>query len=285
MSAPKASERIDPAEQSAGRYARVHGALMESDPACKCAAAAALWRDWQTDALAVEAAAEPPTAVPVPGRPTRPRLVAPRELPRRGLGTQEGRAALVHAVAHIEFNAVNLALDAVYRFRELPDYFAGDWLRIAAEEARHFGMVRDRLQDLGCDYGDYPAHNGLWEMACKTDRDPLLRMALVPRVLEARGLDVTPGMIERLSAAGDLETVAVLEVILREEVGHVAAGSRWYAELCRARGLEPEATFRELVREHAPGHVQGPLHAEARLAAGFSAAELDGLESLRLRRD
>ncbi|MEJ2654165.1 MAG: ferritin-like domain-containing protein [Acidihalobacter sp.] len=154
-------------------------------------------------------------------------------MPRRGLGTREGRAALVHAVAHIEFNAINLALDAVYRFRSLPRAYYDDWLRVADEEARHFMLLADRLTDFGMRYGDLPAHNGLWEMAVKTADDWLLRMALVPRVLEARGLDVTPGMIERLRQAGDMETVAALEVILREEVGHVAIGSRWFEE---ARG-------------------------------------------------
>lgn len=254
---------------------------MEPDPQRKCAATAQLWVDWQAGRLRPEADAPPVVRVAVAGRPARPALVPPREVPRRGLGSAAGRVALIHAVAHIEFNAVNLALDAVYRFREMPEAFAGDWLRIAAEEARHFGLVSDRLDELGRAYGDFPAHNGLWEMACKTDHDVLLRMALVPRVLEARGLDVTPGMIERLSAAGDRETVAVLEVILREEIGHVAVGSHWYAYLCRARGLEPEATFRELVKTHAPGYVQGPLHAAGRLAAGFSETELAGLEALR----
>lgn len=263
-----------------GRYARVLAALMEPDPQRKCEATWQLWVDWQANRLVAESDAFPIRRLEVPGRPLYPVLVPPRELPRRRLGTREGRAALAHAVAHIEFNAINLALDAVYRFRQMPNTFAGDWLRIAAEEARHFGLLQDCLTDLGRAYGDFPAHNGLWEMACKTDHDVLLRMALVPRVLEARGLDVTPGMIERLRAAGDQTIVAALEVILREEIDHVATGSRWYVCLCHERGLEPEGTFRELVRRYAPGHVQGPFHVQARAAAGFSETELAGLESL-----
>lgn len=245
----------------------------------KLAAAAELRRAWLAGGLPLDEAT-PVAGLPEPGRPPRPLLVAPREVPRRGLGSPEGRAALVHAVAHIEFNAINLALDAVYRFRGLPRAYYDDWLRVAAEEARHFALLAERLRAYGLRYGDLPAHNGLWEMALKTAGDPLLRMALVPRVLEARGLDVTPGMIERLGQAGDMETVAVLEVILREEVGHVAIGSRWFAHFCAQRGLEPERTFHELIRQYAPGQVMGMLHREARLAAGFSAYELDALEAL-----
>lgn len=263
-----------------GRYARVLAALMETDPQRKCEAARQLWLDWRANRLIAERHASPIRRLEVPGRPLYPVLVPPRELPRRRLGTLEGRAALAHAVAHIEFNAINLALDAVYRFRQMPNAFAGDWLRIAAEEARHFGLLQECLAAMGKAYGDFPAHNGLWEMACKTDHDVLLRMALVPRVLEARGLDVTPGMIERLRAAGDQAIVAALEVILREEIDHVATGSRWYVCLCHERGLEPEGIFRELVSRYAPGHVQGPFHVQARLAAGFSETELANLESL-----
>lgn len=262
-----------------GLFASALHALRLCDPDEKAAAAARLRRDWLAGRLTLDETV-PVVPLPAPGRPPRPRLVAPREVPRRGLGTREGRAALVHAVAHIEFNAINLALDAVYRFRGLPWAYYDDWLRVADEEARHFTLLARRLQAFGMCYGELPAHNGLWEMAVKTADDWLLRMALVPRVLEARGLDVTPGMIERLRQAGDVETVAALEVILREEVGHVAIGSRWFAEACAQRGLEPETTFCELIREYAPGQVMGMLHREARLAAGFSADELDALEAL-----
>ncbi|MGD9410059.1 MAG: ferritin-like domain-containing protein, partial [Thiohalocapsa sp.] len=177
------------------------------------------------------------TPAAAPGRPTRPELVAPRDLPKRGLDVPEGRAALVHAVAHIEFNAINLAWDAVQRFPAMPAAFALDWARVADDEARHFAMLRQRLRELGYDYGDFPAHDGLWQMAEATAGDALARMALVPRVLEARGLDVTPGMIARLERVGDEATAACLQVILREEVEHVAIGSRWFRWLCEQRGL------------------------------------------------
>ena len=217
--------------------------------------------------------------IAAPGRPQRPRLVAPRELAQRGLGSVEGRAALVHAVAHIEFNAINLAWDAVYRFRGMPERYYADWVRVADDEARHFEMIATRLQQLGHRYGDFDAHDGLWDMATRTADSCLARMALVPRVLEARGLDVTPGMIERLRSVGDLDTVAVLDVILAEEVAHVAAGSRWFDWCCAQAGVEPQARFRELIDSHMRGSLRGPFNREARLRAGFTAAEIAQLEA------
>lgn len=213
------------------------------------------------------------------GRPGRPRLVAPRELPRRGLGTPEGRAALIHAVAHIEFNAINLALDAALRFPGMPVDYYRDWLGVADDEARHFGLLAARLDEMGYQYGDFPAHNGLWDMAEKTAHDPLVRMALVPRVLEARGLDVTPGMIGRLRDAGDEATVTILEVILKEEEAHVAIGSRWFAYLCEQRKQDAPSTFHRLFREYFTGSLKGPLNEAARRRAGFSQAELDRLQA------
>jgi uncharacterized ferritin-like protein (DUF455 family) len=225
------------------------------------------------DALPVEPMA-------MPGRPAAPRLVHPRELPRRGFGNRAGRAALVHAIAHIEFNAIDLGWDAVYRFRGMPDTYYADWVAVARDEARHFVMLRERLQALGHDYGDFDAHNGLWEMAEKTAHDCLSRMALVPRVLEARGLDVTPGMIAKLRALGDDATADVLEVILREEVAHVAAGSRWFRWCCERAGVDPEPRFRELLSEYARGVLHGPFNLDARSAAGFGADELAALQQL-----
>lgn len=210
------------------------------------------------------------------GRPERPELVDPRQLRARGLGTIEGRVAAIHAVAHIEANAVDLALDAVHRFRDLPDAYYDDWLRVAAEEARHFELLETRLADLGAAYGDLPAHGGLWDACARTADDLLRRMALVPRVLEARGLDVNPPMLARFAAAGDHATAAVLQVILTDEVGHVAVGDRWFRWCCAARGLAPEATFTALLAE-AGVRVRPPLNVEARLEAGFSADELAAL--------
>jgi len=245
----------------------------------KLALAHTLWEGWR-DGRLVRGPAGEPAGLPEAGRPPRPLLVRPAELAPRRITTAEGQAALVHAVAHIEFNAINLACDAVYRFRDLPDAYYLDWARVAAEEARHFALLRARLGQLGYAYGDFPAHNGLWDLAVKTAGDPLLRMALVPRVMEARGLDVTPGMMERFAAIGDQQTVEILEVILHDEVGHVEAGSRWFRHLCERRGLDPESTYFELLDEHLGGGIRCPLHKAARREAGFSESELGRLEAL-----
>jgi uncharacterized ferritin-like protein (DUF455 family) len=227
--------------------------------------------------LSIPDDASPPEAIGMPGRPAMPTLVHPRDLPRRGFGSIEGRAAFIHAVAHIEFNAMDLAWDAVYRFRGLPAQFYADWVQVAHDEARHFNFLRARLRELGFDYGDFDAHNGLWEMAEKTAHDGLARMALVPRVLEARGLDVTPGMIVKLRGLGDHATADILGLILREEIAHVAAGSRWYRWHCERAGVEPRTRFRELLREYASGVLHKPFNTEARLEAGFDLEELESL--------
>ena len=230
--------------------------------------------------LSVSGNAPLPEPIRMPGRPPAPKLVHPRELPKRGFGTDEGRAAFIHAVAHIEFNAIDLAWDAVYRFRGLPDGYYADWVGVANDEARHFVMLRERLREFGRDYGDFDAHHGLWEMAEKTAHDGLARMALVPRVLEARGLDVTPGMIVKLRALGDAATAEILEIILREEVAHVAAGSRWFRWYCERDGIEPRARFRELLAEYARAVLHGPFNLEARSAAGFDEDELRALQQV-----
>ncbi len=260
-------------------HAAARAAIAAHDPDDKVRLAEALHAAWQAGRRRLDEPV-PAEAIAVPGRPPRLRLVHPREVPRRALGTAEGRAALIHAVAHIEFNAIDLALDAVYRFRGLPADYYGDWLRVAAEEAYHFGLMRARLRAHGMAYGDLPAHEGLWDAAVKTAHDPLVRMALVPRVLEARGLDVTPGMISRLAAAGDAETVGCLQIILRDEVGHVAVGSRWFRHLCAERGLAPEPTFVRLLREYRIA-VHPPFNTDARRRGGFSAEELASLERLK----
>lgn len=212
-----------------------------------------------------------------PGRPARPLLVDPRGVPPRPVGSAEGRAALLHAIAHIEFNAINLALDAAWRFEAMPEEFVRDWLSVAVDEAKHFRMLRDELRERGYEYGDFDAHDGLWQLAWRTRADVLARMALVPRVMEARGLDATPPLQRRLRSVGDRRAVAILQVILDEEVRHVAIGNRWYHELCAGRGLDPRASFIELYQRHAAPPTRGPLNREARLAAGFTDAELDWL--------
>lgn len=256
-------------------------ALLLCDPDEKCAATQAVHSACTQGGLQVVPGPDRAEPIIVPGRPRRPILVDGRDVPRRGIGSREGHAALLHAIAHIEFNAINLALDCVHRFRSMSPAFHHDWLRVAAEEAHHFGLVRARLQALGFDYGDFPAHNGLWLMACRTAHDLLARMALVPRVLEARGLDATPPIMARLRSIGDERSVAVLEVILRDEIGHVAIGDRWFRLLCAQRGLEPEATYLALIDSFDAPRPHPPLHREARRAAGFSDAELDALSGGR----
>ena len=222
----------------------------------------------------------PVIPIGVAGHPVKPVLVEPSKLRHRRLGSEEGRAALVHAVTHIEFNAINLALDAAYRFRDMPSQYYLDWISVAADEARHFQLLSTRLQSMGFNYGDFPAHNGLWEMAQRTSDDPMKRMALVPRVLEARGLDVTPGMIERLNVARDDETVRILKIILAEEVRHVEIGSHWFRFCCEQRGVDPESTFLGLLKEHFRGSLRGPFNIPARLQAGFTQSEMDAISAL-----
>jgi uncharacterized ferritin-like protein (DUF455 family) len=261
-------------------YAAAKACLDATDPAEKLRLTHMAWHALQAGELRPDPASPAPEAIAAPGRPARPRLVPQRQVPHRGLGTPEGRAALVHAIAHIEFNAINLAWDAVYRYRGFPADYYLDWARCAHDEARHFAMLNERLAELGHAYGDFDAHNGLWEMAEKTARSDTARMALVPRVLEARGLDVTPGMIERLRGVGDERTIGVLEVILREEVAHVAAGTRWFRWCCERDGLEPCSTFIGLLREYMGGSLRGPFNHAARQAAGFDAEEMDQLAAL-----
>lgn len=256
-------------------------ALATRDPAEKCARTAALRARRAEGRLVTVPGSNDPEPLVEPGRPARPELVAPDRLKPRKPVTPEGHASLIHAIAHIEFNAINLALDCIARYRAFPDEFHDGWLQVAAEEAEHFSMLRARLNELGHDYGDFPAHNGLWEMACRTAHDPLARMALVPRVLEARGLDATPVIMEKLRGVGDAATLAILEIILRDEVGHVALGDRWFRVLCQERGLEPEATYLALMDDFAVPYPQPPLHEAARLQAGFSPAEIARLRAGR----
>jgi uncharacterized ferritin-like protein (DUF455 family) len=254
-------------------------ALALDDPAAKVAAVAALRRRWDAGTLALDTGAaltEP--AAPLPGRPARPRLVEPATLPRRSPFTPSGRAALLHAVAHIEFNAINLALDALWRFAGLPRAYYADWLHVAAEEAHHFTLLAGHLATLGHAYGDFDAHDGLWTMTARTAADPIARMALVPRTLEARGLDATPPMQAKLRAAGDLRAVQILDVILRDEVGHVAIGNRWYRWLCEREGLDPRAHYAVLAARHGAPRLKPPFNLAARRAAGFDAHELAALQ-------
>jgi uncharacterized ferritin-like protein (DUF455 family) len=263
------------ARKAASLPQRLAGCLQVREPAAKVACARALQVDWLAGRLdpAVDAARSP---IGCPGQPERPDLVSPHKVPRRRTDTLAGRAALVHALAHIEFNAINLALDAAHRFAGMPVAYYADWLRVADEEALHFDLLNTHLATLGHGYvyGDFPAHSGLWDMALKTAHDPLVRMALVPRVLEARGLDATPLIVDKLKAAKDTRMVEILTVIERDEIGHVAIGSHWFRWLCAARGLEPEATFRQLLVDYDAPPLGPPFNLAARRQAGFSELEL-----------
>ena len=259
-------------------YAAIYQAIMETQPRVKCDLVDQLYEDWQQGQLvrADDADIQP---IDIPGRPQRPLLVHPRSVPRRSIATEEGRQVLLHSFAHIEFNAINLALDAAYRFRQMPDAFIGDWLQVAHEEARHFRLLDDYLQEMGLHYGDHDAHNGLWDMVCKTRHDVLHRMALVPRVMEARGLDVTPGMIDKFTQVDDVRAVEILQVIYAEEIGHVAIGNRWYHYCCDQRELDSKKTFQQLIGVYFDGKLRGPFNRSGRLQAGFEEDELTALEN------
>lgn len=250
--------------------------LRLTDPAAKATGTRTLYAAWQADPDALapnphETLSEPPD---LPGRPALPRLVPPKDVPSRSAFTPDGRAGLLHSIAHIEFNAINLALDAVWRFPGLPEAYYLDWLRVAAEEALHFSLLAEHLASLGHAYGDFDAHDGLWLMTRRTAHDVIARMALVPRTLEARGLDAAPPLQAKLARAGDHRAVEILGVILHDEVGHVAIGNHWYRWLCARDGLEPHATYRRLAREHQAPRLRAPFNLGARRAAGFSELEL-----------
>jgi uncharacterized ferritin-like protein (DUF455 family) len=255
-------------------------ALCQREPLDKAAAVRALYAA-VLDGRAVclpDAVFDEPAGLP--GRPDRPDLVEPRKLGRRSMQSPEGRAVLLHALAHIEFNAINLALDAVWRFAGMPTQFYVDWLKVAAEEAHHFSLLVARLAEFGHAYGDFPAHDGLWDMCERTRGDVLARMALVPRTLEARGLDASPPIRARLQQAGDHASAAILDVILRDEIGHVLIGNRWFRYLCEQGALDPHTTYTELAEQYHAPKLRGPFNFEARRDAGFDEAELAALAGL-----
>jgi len=246
--------------------------LCLQEPDAKAVQARALFDGMRTiDIGSVDALTEP---AQLPGRPARPRLVPPKDVPARSPFTLEGRAALLHAITHIEFNAINLALDACWRFAGMPHDFYRDWLRVACEEALHFTLLRDHLRTLGFDYGDFDAHDGLWLMTQRTAGDIVARMALVPRTLEARGLDATPPIQAKLRRAGDERAVAILDLILRDEIGHVAIGNRWYRWLCERDGHDPVPLYRQLARRYDAPRLRPPVNEAARRAAGFTDEEI-----------
>ena len=254
--------------------------LLCAEPIDKAERYRSLYAMWTSMSTAEQVQASTDTGVSTvrvldaPGRPDKPVLVDARQLAKRSLGSEAGRVALIHSLAHIEFNAINLAVDAVYRFRDMPTAYIGDWLRVAADEGEHFLLLHSRLHTLGSFYGQLPAHDGLWDMARRTDHDVLVRMALVPRILEARGLDVAPPMIEKLTHLGDADTAAILQRIYTDEITHVEVGNRWFRHVCEHRSLDGTIVFRDLLKGENSAWLRSPYNREARLQAGFNEQEL-----------
>lgn len=214
------------------------------------------------------------------GYPKKLKLVHPKSLKSRKLTTLEGQAAMVHAIAHIEYNAIHLALDAIMRYANMPVTYYADWWQVAQEEGKHFNLLNEYLNQLGYEYGDFPAHNSLWELATETAYDVLARMALVPRIMEARGLDVTPGIRDKFQRVGCNAMVNILNIIFHDEIGHVAIGNHWFHWLCEQRSQCPMATFKQLIHQHVTTQIKGPFAHHARIEAGFSEEELLYLQSI-----
>ncbi|MBP1851061.1 ferritin-like domain-containing protein [Rhizobium halophytocola] len=246
-------------------------AIASKDLAVKCALTRETARRWRERQLSLRSPLDPPLP-DRPGRPDKPELVPPRDVGKRSLHTVPGRIAMLHALAHIELNAVDLALDIVARFASepVPQSFFDGWMRVADEEAKHFGMVRGRLNELGADYGDMPAHDGLWQAAHATRNDLTARLAVVPLILEARGLDVTPALQEKMRQSGDLDSAEVLKIIYEDEKGHVAVGAKWFRFLCARERKDPAQTFKELVRANFRGALKAPFNDIARAEAGLT---------------
>ncbi len=253
--------------------------LIEPQPAVKAEGVRQLRQAWLQGALTLDIQAMLSAADAIPGRPARPELVPPLGVKRRAMNTVEGRATLIHALTHIEFNAINLALDAIWRFAGMAEKYYTDWLQVAQEEAYHFTLLSEHLVTLGFAYGDFPAHNSLWEMVERTQGDVLARMALVPRTMEARGLDATPAIRAKLAQAGDNAAAQILDIILRDEIGHVAIGNHWFAQLCKQRELDPVTCYAELAAQYRAPKMRGPFNLDARRAAGFSEDELAALQT------
>jgi uncharacterized ferritin-like protein (DUF455 family) len=248
-----------------------------SDPHAKVQAVQALWNDVHALEIEPQLALLAPA---YPGRPLKPELVEPQNVPRRSPYTPQGHAALMHSIAHIEFNAINLALDAVWRFAGMPPQYYRDWLRVAQEEAKHFSLLSDHLATLGYNYGDFLAHDGLWTLCAATQGDVTARMALVPRTLEARGLDATPiiqAKLRKVATPQARAAVEILALILEEEVGHVAIGNHWYHWLCQDKGLNPDTFYAQVSVTHGAPKLKPPFNLEARRLAGFTELEINAL--------
>jgi len=248
--------------------------LAECSVSNKTAGVAALNQAWLAGQVCLDVNTGIAANLAIPGHPAKPELVSPLTVKKRSMRTIEGRAALIHALAHIEFNAINLALDAIWRFANMPQDYYADWLKVAAEEAYHFNLLNNHLQTIGYTYGDFSGHNSLWEMAQRTQADVLARIALVPRTMEARGLDASPLLRNKFAQIGDTQAAEILDIILRDEIGHVAIGNRWFNWLCEQRGLDSIAAYDGLAKQYSAPKLRKPFNLEARRKAGFSEAEL-----------
>ena len=248
--------------------------LAETNATVKAGLVRELANAWQRGEVSVDIHQAAFEQQSVPGHPEKPELVSPLNVPKRNMRTLEGRAVLIHALAHIEFNAINLALDAIWRFSDMPASYYTDWLKVAAEEAYHFTLLNEHLATMGYQYGDFTGHDSLWEMVDRTKGDVLARMALVPRTMEARGLDASPSLRNKLAQAGDMAAAAILDIILRDEIGHVAIGNHWFNWLCQQRGLEPIMAYEQLAMQYSAPKLRAPFNLEARRQAGFTEAEL-----------
>lgn len=249
--------------------------LAISDPQIKVAQTFQLFDYHQLQKLSLDVTANYDGAnLALPGRPIKPELVPPLDVPKRKMDTVEGRASLLHSLAHIEFNAINLALDAIWRFSDMPEQYYTDWLKVAKEEAYHFTLIDEYIQSFGYSYGDFQAHNSLWEMVERTQDSAIARMALVPRTMEARGLDAVPMIRDRFKQIKDVRAVEILDIILRDEIGHVFIGNHWFNFLCSKAALSPISVYRDLARKYRAPKLRGPFNLEARKQAGFTVEEL-----------
>lgn len=259
-------------DRPASLVAGARAIVAAADLGEKVRIARATARAWRERTLSIGRLSDSGPMPDRPGRPERPQLLPPRDMPRRSSHGLRGRIALLHSLAHIELNAVDMTWDLVGRFAHepMPRSFLDDWVEVGGEEAEHFALVSRRLGELGAAYGDLPAHDGLWQAAQATGHSLIARIAVVPLVLEARGLDVSPSMIARLEEAGDAASAAVLQVIYRDELGHVARGSQWFRYLAEKQGVAPEPLFHQLVRRHFRGPIKPPFNDRARAEAGLT---------------
>jgi uncharacterized ferritin-like protein (DUF455 family) len=254
--------------------------LAVADAQSKVAQLLKLFDDYQNQRISLDVSRKlDAKGLILPGRPEKPELVLPKLVPKRRMDTLGGRAGLLHSLAHIEFNAMNLALDAIWRFPDMPKEYYEDWLKVAKEEAYHFSLVNEHLHSLGFSYGDFPAHNSLWEMVERTTDSVIARMALVPRTMEARGLDAVPAIRDRFKQIKEVRAVEILEIILNDEIGHVLIGNRWFNFLCSQDDLSPITAYRELAAKYRAPVLKGPFNMAARKQAGFTAEELSLLEA------